>query len=102
MLRKMVAALICAALATTGCASTGGQRIPQPVPGAPLQDKASHLWQLFKPEYPAAIKAAMEMMGRPVGPVRGPMRSLDAAQKQKLHKELEGIGVFDGSEPKGW
>ena len=40
MLRKMVAALICAALATTGCASTGGQRIPQPVPGAPLQDKA--------------------------------------------------------------
>jgi len=40
MLRRMVAALICAALATTGCASAGGQRIPQPVPGAPLQDKA--------------------------------------------------------------
>ncbi|MBI3044010.1 MAG: dihydrodipicolinate synthase family protein [Betaproteobacteria bacterium] len=69
---------------------------------APLQDKASHLWQLFKPEYPAAIKAAMEMMGRPVGPVRGPMRSLDAGQKQKLRKELEGIGVFDGGEPTGW
>jgi 4-hydroxy-tetrahydrodipicolinate synthase len=69
---------------------------------APLQDKASHLWQLFKPEYPTAIKAAMDMMGRPVGPVRGPMRNLDAEQKQKLRKELESIGVFDGSEPTGW
>lgn len=69
---------------------------------SPLQHKASHLWQLFKPEYPTAIKAAMEMMGRPVGPVRGPMRNLDAAQKQKLRRELEGIGVFDGSEPTGW
>jgi 4-hydroxy-tetrahydrodipicolinate synthase len=69
---------------------------------APLQDKASHLWQLFKPEYPTAIKAAMDMMGRPVGPVRGPMRNLDAGQKQKLRKELESIGVFDGSEPTGW
>jgi 4-hydroxy-tetrahydrodipicolinate synthase len=68
----------------------------------PLQDKASHLWQLFKPEYPTAIKAAMEMMGRPVGPVRGPMRNLDAGQKQKLRKELESIGVLDGSEPTGW
>lgn len=69
---------------------------------APLQDKASHLWQLFKPEYPSAIKAAMEMMGRAVGPVRGPMRNLEAAQKQKLRRELEGIGIFNGSEPTGW
>lgn len=69
---------------------------------APLQDKASHLWQLFKPEYPAAIKAAMAMMGRPVGPVRGPMRSLTGEQQTALRKELEAIGVFDGSEPTGW
>jgi 4-hydroxy-tetrahydrodipicolinate synthase len=68
----------------------------------PLQDKASHLWQLFKPEYPAPIKAAMEMMGRPVGPVRGPMRPLTAAQNAVLRQELESIGVFDGSEPRGW
>jgi 4-hydroxy-tetrahydrodipicolinate synthase len=68
----------------------------------PLQDKASHLWQLFKPEYPAPIKAAMEMMGRPVGPVRGPMRPLTAVQNAVLRKELESIGVFDGSEPRGW
>ena len=68
----------------------------------PLQDKASQFWQLFKPEYPAPIKAAMEMMGRPVGPVRGPMRSLTDEQKGKLRKELDALGVFDGSEPFGW
>jgi 4-hydroxy-tetrahydrodipicolinate synthase len=69
---------------------------------APLQDKASHLWQLFKPEYPSAIKAAMEMMGRPVGPVRGPMRNPTAEQRRKLRGELETLGIFDGSEPTGW
>ena len=68
----------------------------------PLQDKASEFWQLFKVEYPAPIKVAMEMMGRPVGPVRGPMRNLNSEQKAKLRKELEALGVFDGSEPVGW
>ena len=52
-------------------------------------------------EYPAAIKAAMEMMGRPVGPVRGPMRSLTGEQK-KLRGQLNALGIFDGSEPSGW
>jgi len=69
---------------------------------APLQDKASQLWQLFKPEYPAPIKAAMEIMGRPTGPVRGPMRPLDAAQKAGLRKSLDALGLLDGSEPTGW
>lgn len=68
----------------------------------PLQDKASQLWQLFKPEYPAPIKVAMEMMGRPVGPVRGPMRSLTGEQKKKLRGQLDALGIFDGSEPLGW
>lgn len=40
MLKRIVAALVCAALATTGCASAGGQRIPQAAPGAAIQDKA--------------------------------------------------------------
>ncbi len=69
---------------------------------SPLQDKASHYWQIFKPEYPSPIKAAMEMMGRPVGTVRGPMRPLTDAQKTTLRKELEILGAFDGSEPMGW
>ena len=68
----------------------------------PLQDKASHYWQIFKPEYPSPIKAATEMMGRPVGTVRGPMRPLTDAQKKTLRKELEILGAFDGSEPQGW
>ena len=37
MFRKMVAALVCAAFATTGCASAAGPRIAQ-APGAPIQD----------------------------------------------------------------
>ena len=48
------------------------------------------------------IKAAMEMMGRGVGTVRGPMRPLTDAQKKTLRKELEILGAFDGSEPMGW
>jgi 4-hydroxy-tetrahydrodipicolinate synthase len=68
----------------------------------PLQDKASHYWQIFKPEYPSPIKAAMEMMGRPVGPVRGPMRNLTDVQKKTLRAELETLGAFNGSEPQGW
>ena len=54
------------------------------------------------PEYPSPIKAAMEMMGRPVGPVRGPMRNLTAEQNATLRKELEALGVFDCSESTGW
>jgi len=69
---------------------------------APLQDKASALWQLFKPEYPAPIKAAMAMMGRPVGPVRGPMRMLTDDQTSGLRKALDALGIFDGTEPTGW
>jgi 4-hydroxy-tetrahydrodipicolinate synthase len=67
----------------------------------PLQDKASALWQLMKPEYPAPIKAGMAMLGRPVGPVRGPMRSLSGAQQLRLQEALAALGVLD-SEPRGW
>ena len=66
-----------------------------------LQDHASHLWQLFKIEYPATIKAAMAMMGRPVGPTRGPMMDLDPERTSRLRCELEALGIFD-SEPYGW
>jgi 4-hydroxy-tetrahydrodipicolinate synthase len=67
----------------------------------PLQDKASYLWQLFKVEYPAPIKAAMEMLGRPIGKTRLPIRSLSEEGKRQLRKELEKLGVFD-QEPHGW
>jgi hypothetical protein len=39
MFRKMLATLLCAALATTGCASASGRRVAQAAP-APVQDSA--------------------------------------------------------------
>jgi 4-hydroxy-tetrahydrodipicolinate synthase len=66
-----------------------------------LQDKASHLVQLFKVEYPASIKAAMEIMGRPVGTTRLPIRWLSEEDKRRLRVELEALGILD-QEPHGW
>jgi len=66
-----------------------------------LQDRVSHLWTLFKVEYPAPIKAAMEIMGRPVGPTRLPIRPLDRDAKERLRGELDRLGILD-SEPYGW
>jgi 4-hydroxy-tetrahydrodipicolinate synthase len=66
-----------------------------------LQDKASHLWQLFKIEYPAPIKAGMEIMGRPVGPTRLPIRPLTEEGKQRLREELQKLGILS-QEPHGW
>ena len=66
-----------------------------------LQDKASYLWQLFKVQYPAPIKAAMEMMGRPVGKTRLPIRFLSEEAKRRLQDELKKLGILD-QEPHGW
>jgi len=66
-----------------------------------LQDKASHLWQLFKVEYPAPIKAGMEIMGRPVGPTRLPIRPLTEEGKKRLREELQRLEVLE-QEPYGW
>jgi len=66
-----------------------------------LQDKASHLWQLFKVGYPAPIKAAMEMMGRPVGETRLPIRPLSEEGKRQLRDELQRLGILD-QQPHGW
>ena len=66
-----------------------------------LQETCAHLWQLFKVGYPAPIKAAFAMMGRPVGPTRLPIRPLDAAACERLRGELAPLGIFD-TEPHGW
>ncbi len=66
-----------------------------------LQYKASYLWQLFKVEYPSPIKAAMEMLGRPVGKTRLPILPLSDQAKRQLRDELQRLGVFD-QEPHGW
>jgi len=51
--------------------------------------------------YPAPIKAAMELMGRPVGPTRLPIRPLDAGAREKLRGQLAALGILE-SEPHGW
>lgn len=45
--------------------------------------------------YMGAAKAAMEMLGVPVGPARLPNTNLSLEQKTKLQGELEALGFFD-------
>lgn len=67
----------------------------------PLQDTMSYLWQLGKVDYPAPIKAMMEIMGRPVGGTRLPIRTVTSEKKRFLAAELERLGLL-ASEPMGW
>lgn len=66
-----------------------------------LQYRFSALWHLLHPSYPARFKAAMEIMGRPVGPARQPAPVLDATEMKQLAADLEEMGITD-SEPHGW
>lgn len=67
----------------------------------PLQHKLSHLIQLIKVNYPAGIKAAMALLGRPAGPSRKPVPPLDRDALKRLRAELEKLGVL-AEEPHGW
>jgi len=67
----------------------------------PLQHKLSHLFNIIKVNYPATIKAAMEIMGRPAGPTRKPILPLDAAAAKRLRADLEKLGTL-AEEPHGW
>ncbi|WP_028923882.1 dihydrodipicolinate synthase family protein [Pseudonocardia acaciae] len=67
----------------------------------PLQHRISRLWFLLRPGYPATIKAAMEIMGRPVGGARLPILALEPAAKEALRARLAECGVLD-EEPYGW
>ncbi len=66
-----------------------------------LQDTMSYLWQLGKVDYPAPIKAMMDIMGRPVGRTRLPIRYVSDERKRFLASELERLGLL-GTEPHGW
>jgi 4-hydroxy-tetrahydrodipicolinate synthase len=66
-----------------------------------LQYRFSALWHLLKPSYPARFKAAMQIMGRPVGPARQPAPSLDADEVKSLEADLVAMGITE-SEPHGW
>jgi 4-hydroxy-tetrahydrodipicolinate synthase len=45
--------------------------------------------------FPASIKAALDLLGRPGGPTRDPIRPLDAAQRDKLRATMAAAGLLD-------
>jgi 4-hydroxy-tetrahydrodipicolinate synthase len=67
----------------------------------PLQHRLSHLFNIIKVNYPATIKAAMEIMGRPAGPTRRPILPLDPAGVRRLRADLEKLGIL-ADEAHGW
>jgi dihydrodipicolinate synthase/N-acetylneuraminate lyase len=68
----------------------------------PLQHRASALWHLLRETgYPASVKAAMAIFGRPAGSVRLPLLPLDPAAASRLSQGLAELGLLD-SEPHGW
>lgn len=68
----------------------------------PLQYRASGLWHLLRETgYPASVKAAMKIFGRPAGGVRLPLLDLDAAATGRLRDGLAELGLL-GAEPYGW
>jgi 4-hydroxy-tetrahydrodipicolinate synthase len=59
----------------------------------PLQHRVSALWHLLRDcGYPASVKAALRLQGRPVGGVRLPLLELDTAVMMQLE---EGLGILD-------
>ncbi len=68
----------------------------------PLQYRASALWHLLRETgYPASVKAAMAIFGRPAGGVRLPLLDLDEEATGRLRRGLADLGLLD-SEPHGW
>ena len=67
----------------------------------PLQHDMGVLLELLQTNYPATVKYAMELMGRPVGETRKPILPLDDAAKAHTRKTLESLGIFE-NEPSGW
>jgi 4-hydroxy-tetrahydrodipicolinate synthase len=66
-----------------------------------VQFQTLELWQLLKEDYPASIKAAMALWGRPVGSVRGPLLPLSSAATAQLHAALQALPAMR-EEPVGW
>jgi 4-hydroxy-tetrahydrodipicolinate synthase len=66
-----------------------------------LQYEFSRLYQVIQAGYPAAIKAAMGLMGRPVGGTRRPLPSLTAEETARLAARLDEMPFLE-REPRGW
>lgn len=66
-----------------------------------LQYKVRRLLKFAMHKYPASIKYAMGLMGRPVGLTRKPILPLTEDEGKRVRMELEQLGVFE-TEPLGW
>jgi 4-hydroxy-tetrahydrodipicolinate synthase len=67
-----------------------------------LQHRASRLWHLLRETgYPASVKAALGLFGRPVGGVRLPLLDPDPDAVERLRAGFAELGLLD-SEPHGW
>ncbi len=66
----------------------------------PLQYKVSQLRSIVKSEA-AIIKAAMGIMGRPMGPPRKPLMPISSDTVKKMQEQLEKLGILS-EEPHGW
>ncbi len=67
----------------------------------PLQFTVSELRQALKPWPAKSLKAAMEMMGRPIGDTRPPVMPFSVEDKHRVWRALERFSFLDG-EPRGW
>lgn len=47
--------------------------------------------------FPASVKAALDLLARPGGPTREPIRPLDAAQRETLRKVMTAAGILPGA-----
>ncbi len=66
-----------------------------------LQYKVRLLLSLLMQNYPATIKYAMELMGRPVGETRKPILPISSEAKGHVKEMLKSLGVLE-AEPRGW
>ncbi len=66
-----------------------------------LQFKVRQLLKVVMHNYPATIKYAMEILGRPVGITRKPILPATEQEKAWVKAELKALGIF-GNEPQGW
>jgi 4-hydroxy-tetrahydrodipicolinate synthase len=67
----------------------------------PLQYKVGQLLKVLMANYPATIKYAMELMGRPVGQTRLPLLPPTEEAKAKTRQDLQKLGILE-QEPHGW
>ncbi|MDT4894020.1 MAG: hypothetical protein QOE97_3055 [Pseudonocardiales bacterium] len=60
-----------------------------------LQHRASALWHLLREcGYPASVKAALKLQGRPVGGVRLPLLDLDESALMRLERGLTALDLL--------